>query len=181
MKIIYILLSLLIISSLCLVSCSKKANDQLPLKTVSKVDLSKYAGTWYEIALLPNSFEKGCRCTKATYTLKGDYVQVENSCVKGKKKKVTVAKGKAWPTDATNSKLKVRFFWPFKGDYWIVYLDKHYQYAVVGVPSRKHLWFLSRKPKMTLSVYGQLLDIAREQGFDVSKLTMTDQACYNTQ
>ena len=117
-------------------------------ETAASVDLTKYAGTWYEIALIPNNFEKGCSCTTATYTVMNDYIKVENNCYKAAKRSYTVIKGKAWTVDNSNSKLKVQFFWPFRGNYWILYIDKNYKYALVGVPSRKYLWILARDTKI---------------------------------
>ncbi len=89
---------------------------------------------------------------------------------------MSVATAKAYP-DTTNSKLKVQFFWPFKGNYWILYVDNEYRYAVVGVPDRRYLWILSRTPTLPKSTYQQLVEIAQAQGYDVSRLRMTDQTC----
>lgn len=159
-----------------LFSCSR---DTVPLKTVAQVDLQKYAGTWYEIALLPQRFEKGCHCTTATYTVKDDYVEVLNRCRKdspeGKEKKI---KGKAFVVEHSGSaKLKVQFFWPFKGDYWIIALADDYSYAMVGAPNREYLWILSRTPKMDQATYDKLVAQAKAQGFPVDQLIKTDQSC----
>jgi apolipoprotein D and lipocalin family protein len=88
-----------------------------PLDVVPQVDLSRYAGTWYEIASFPQRFQRGCEDTKAIYSLRADgTIEVLNSCFR--KGKTDIAKGKAWVADkATNAKLKVSFFWPFRGDY----------------------------------------------------------------
>ncbi len=124
-----------------------KAQDK-PLATVPQVDLKKYLGKWYEIAAFPQSFQKGCSCTFAEYSLRpnGD-IQVKNTCLKEGKTKI--ATGKAVVKDkATNAKLSVTFFWPFSGKYWIIALAPDYSYAVVGHPNRDYLWILSRKPVM---------------------------------
>ena len=74
-------------------------------------------------------------------------VGVLNQCYKGSIDNPDSASGTAWVVDpATNAKLKVQFFWPFSGDYWIIDLDPGYEYAVVGHPSREYLWILSRSP-----------------------------------
>lgn len=157
----------------------KKPKFIYPLpKTASRVDLKKYVGTWYEIALIPNRFEKGCSCTKATYTLMNDYIKVENSCYKKAKHKYEVVTGKAWAVDASNSKLKVQFFWPFTGDYWILYVDQDYKYALVGVPSRKYLWILARKINISEKEYINLVSIAKQQGFETKRLVKTLHNCY---
>lgn len=144
-------------------------------KTMDAVDLVKYSGAWYEIALLPNRFEEGCQYTQANYTLKGNVIKVHNSCLKGDAKEKTEIIGKAWPIDNTQSKLKVQFHWPFSGNYWILFVDEKYQYAVVGGPSRKYLWFLAREKTIPDSVFKQLKTIAQEQGFDLTKLIKTVQ------
>ena len=107
------------------------------LEAVHKVELEKYLGKWYEIAHLPAKFQEGCNETTATYTLLDNgVISVLNECKKNGKMKL--AKGKAKVVDkTTNAKLKVTFFWPFYGDYWIIKLGDDYSYAVVGTPNRK--------------------------------------------
>ncbi|MGD8944973.1 MAG: lipocalin family protein, partial [Desulfobacterales bacterium] len=77
---------------------------------------------------------------------------------------------------ATNAKLKVWFFWPFKGNYWIIDLAPDYQWAVVGEPSRKYLWILSRTPTMDAAVYQGILKRLPQKGYAPDKLKRTDQA-----
>jgi apolipoprotein D and lipocalin family protein len=146
------------------------------LQVVSFVDLGKYLGKWYEIAHLPAKFQQNCDETTATYTLLDNgSISVINECKKDEK--IKVAKGKAKVVDKmTNAKLKVTFFWPFYGDYWIISLGETYDYAVVGTPDRKYLWILSRTPKMDNNLFSQLIEIAKSKGFDVSKLIITRQS-----
>jgi apolipoprotein D and lipocalin family protein len=151
-----------------------------PLQVVPHVDLARYLGTWYEIATIPQRFQKGCTGVTATYSLRPDGdITVLNQCRKdslgGKHKSIT---GKAWVVDTTtNAKLRVRFFWPFSGAYWIIELDSlNYQYAVVGHPDRGYLWILSRTPQMSDELYNGLLDRLRNvHGYDVSRLRRTPQ------
>lgn len=151
-----------------------------PLETVPYVNLEKYAGKWFEIAAFPQRFQKGCNCTTADYKLHPDgYVEVYNSCNKnstdGPKKGIN---GKAFVADKqTNAKLKVQFFWPLKGDYWILELAEDYSYAVVGTPDRKYLWILARQPEMQPAVYQMLVTSAKNKGFDITKLKITNQSC----
>jgi apolipoprotein D and lipocalin family protein len=154
------------------------AENRKPLQTVPHVDLARYLGTWYEIATIPQRFQKGCTGVTATYTLRpdGDF-KVVNACRKdslnGKFRSIT---GKAWVVDqATKAKLKVRFFWPFSGDYWIIELDSlNYQYAVVGHPNRKYLWILSRTPQIDDGLYNELLTRIRDiHGYDLSGIKKT--------
>lgn len=150
-----------------------------PLRTVPHVDLERYMGTWYDIASFPQRFQKGCTGTTATYTLRPDgTVEVLNRCARGSLDgKVTTAKGRAKVVDPTsNAKLKVSFFRPFWGDYWIVDLGRDYEYAVVGHPGRRYLWILSRTPTMAPEVYAGILERLRAQHYDVSRLVRTPQA-----
>jgi apolipoprotein D and lipocalin family protein len=147
------------------------------LEVVSSVDLSRYVGRWYEIARLPNRFEKKCvDSVTADYALRQDgKIDVINRCRKADGK-FTTAKGKAKIVDkTTNAKLKVTFFWPFYGNYWILDLGANYEYAVVGDPSRDYLWILSRTPQMDESIYQQLLNRMAERGFDTGKMIRVTQ------
>ena len=149
------------------------ADKQAPMQVVSSVDLARYAGKWYEIARLPNRFQRDCASdTTASYTLRRDgKIAVINSCrtSEGRIKSATgtarVASGKE-----PNTKLKVTFFWPFYGNYWIIDLDPDYKWAVVGEPDRKYFWILSREPKLDEVVYGQILGRAKDQGYDIAPM-----------
>jgi len=143
------------------------------LEVVPHVELNKYLGKWYEIAHLPARFQEGCTDTTATYTLSEDgNISVLNECTRNGK--VKRAKGKAKVVDNNSgAKLKVTFFWPFYGDYWIINLGKDYDYAVVGTPNRKYLWILSRTPQMDDKLFSQLIESAKSKGFDVKSLIKT--------
>jgi apolipoprotein D and lipocalin family protein len=147
-----------------------------PLTVVPQVDLTRYMGTWYEIARFPQKFQEGCVATKATYTLRNDgKVDVLNECrlerFDGTLKR---AKGTAKVADKTTmAKLKVTFFWPFYGDYWIIELGENYEYAVVGHPGRNYLWILSRRPSMDEALYDRLLKYVAAKGYDLSRLVRT--------
>jgi len=148
-------------------------------QTVTSVDLPRYMGKWYAIASLPAWFQKDCQCITADYSLKKDHVEVVNSCHKGATDgllKVSTAKAFVVP-DTGNSQLKVQFFWPFKGDYWIIALDDDYRYAMVGHPCRKYLWILSRTPDMHENIYEMLVETARSKGYNVERLERIPQKC----
>lgn len=162
------------------------AKEQQPLRVVPSVDLKRYAGRWYEIARLPNRFQKDCDGDViAEYTVIDDgQIKVINQCRKqnGETKK---AEGKARLASkkGPNTKLEVRFapsflsFLPFVwGDYWIIDLATDYSYAVVGEPGRKYMWVLSRTPQMAESSYQEALKRAAEQGYDVSRVVKTKQS-----
>jgi apolipoprotein D and lipocalin family protein len=165
-------LLLLPIILLTLVGCSR---PYPPLATVTKVDIEKYLGTWYEIARYEHFFEKGCSNVTATYTLKDNAdIKVINRCSKDDAR-LTQAIGVAHATDESNSKLKVSFFRPFYGDYWIIMLDEQYRYAVVGDPSREYLWILSRTPTLDTETTQMILERLPEMGYTADKLIWTPQ------
>src|SRR5512140_3247330 len=143
--------------------CAGSTTERLhlpPLETVAHVDLSRYVGTWYEIANFPQSFQRGCTATTATYTLRPDGdIDVLNRCRKGSLEgEEKAASGRARVVDgSTNAKLEVSFFRPFWGDYWIIDLAEDYSYAVVGHPGRDYLWILSRTPAMADATYQAIL------------------------
>jgi apolipoprotein D and lipocalin family protein len=154
------------------------ADREDELEVVQSVDLIRYVGRWYEISRLPNSFQNKCVDTvTANYTMRANgNIEVINRCRKVSGDYAT-AKGKAKIVDKkTNAKLKVTFFWPFYGDYWFLDLGPNYEYAVVGEPSRKYLWVLSRSPQMDEPLYHQLLQKMAAKGFNTDKMIRTSQA-----
>ena len=155
--------------------------DDRPLETVSKVSLEKYMGTWYEIGRLPNRFEKDLVCVTANYTLNDDgTVKVTNRGKNTKKDAWQESEGEAkLPNPEKPGVLKVAFFKPFYGDYYIMELDKNYQYALVGSPSRDYLWILSRTKQLDSKTNRALLELAKAKGFDITQFEMTDQSCEN--
>jgi apolipoprotein D and lipocalin family protein len=147
------------------------------LKVVEGVDVKRYMGTWYEIARYPNFFQDAaCDHATAQYTLNDDgTVKVVNRC--GPTGTEQSIEGTARVVDAnTNAKLKVRFFGPFEGDYWIIDLDPDYEWAVVGEPSRRFLWILSRTPTMDATVYDDILSRLPGKNYDPTRLIVTSQA-----
>ena len=157
---------------------SAQATSTSPLTAVDHVDLRRYAGKWYEIARYPNRFQRNCQSdTTAIYTLRGDgKVQVVNAC-RENNGKITTARGTAKVVDKkTNAKLKVTFFWPFYGDYWVIGLSADYQYAIVGEPSRRYLWILSRTPSMEEATYQKILRLVETLGYQPGTLQKTNQS-----
>jgi apolipoprotein D and lipocalin family protein len=163
---------------LIMLACTATAKDKPPLTVVDRVDLERYLGKWYEIASYPAWFQKGCAGSTAEYSLLPEgKIRVINRCRKNSLDgPLKESKGKAEVADtATNAKLKVWFFWPFKGNYWIIELDDDYQWAVVGEPSRKYLWILSRTPFMEEAVYQGILERLPQKGYDPAGLRRTAQ------
>jgi apolipoprotein D and lipocalin family protein len=173
---------LLLLAALSTVAgCATSTTGRLelpPLQTVERVELPRYLGTWYEIASFPQRFQQGCTATTATYTLRDDGdIDVLNRCRKGSLDgPEDSARGLARTTDpAASAKLKVTFFRPFWGDYWVIDLGRDYEYAVVGHPSRDYLWILSRSPAMPDDVYAGILSRLEAQGYETERLVKTPQ------
>ena len=145
------------------------------LSVAGNVNLEKYMGKWHEVARYPNSFQKGCKNSLATYSLRPDgKVDVLNECDRDGKR--SSAEGKAWVIDhETNAKLKVSFFWPFAGDYWILSIGDNYEYSVVSEPSMKYLWILSRTPELPIDTLAGIKKTLTDFGFDTDKLVYNAQ------
>ena len=152
------------------------AQSGTPPRTVERLDLERYLGTWYEIASFPMYFQRNCVATQATYSKRDDgQIGVANAC---REKTLDGAwngiEGVAWPAEPSDAaRLKVQFFWPLRGDYWVLALDPEYRWALVGHPDRKYLWVLSRTRSMDDAVYAGIVEQAKAQGYDVSKLQRT--------
>ncbi len=167
----------LLLAALLLTACATAG--QPPPATVATVDLARYAGTWHEVARLPNWFQDSattrCAGVTATYTPRADgTVGVRNACRNlAEAGKEDVAQGWARASDPSNARLRVTFFWPFFGDYWVIGLDPDYRWAVVGTPGRDYLWILSRTPAMAPGDLAAAMAIAGREGFPLDKLRAT--------
>ncbi len=158
-------------------------NKELPqLVTVNQVDLKKYAGLWYEIAKIPNSFQDQCAYgTTAEYKIQKDgSIEVINKCYE-ENGEPDIADGVANVVDKkTNAKLEVSFvsflgIRPFWGDYWIIGLDDNYQWAVVGTPNRKYGWVLSRTPSLPDDTMQKIFQILKAQHYNPDNFEMSVQ------
>jgi apolipoprotein D and lipocalin family protein len=172
MKKTFLCLLLIVISTGC-------RAPRAPMQVVDEIDIDRYVGRWYEIASFPQRFQEGCVATTAEY-IRGndDRIRVVNECRDGEfDGELRRVEGVAWLTDPEDSraKLKVQFFWPFIGDYWVIELDPEYQYAVVGHPSRDYLWILSRTRTLDAELYDTLLARIESRGYDLDRLSRTPQ------
>ncbi|KAL8502544.1 hypothetical protein ACS0TY_021616 [Phlomoides rotata] len=152
------------------------------MEVVRNLDTERYMGRWYEIASFPSFFQpKNGEDTRATYDLNSDgTVHVLNETWSdGKRDSIEGTAYKADPK-SDEAKLKVKFYVPpflpiipVTGNYWVLFIDPDYQYAVIGEPLRKSLWILSRQSHIDEEVYNELVEKAKEEGYDVSKLRRT--------
>lgn len=143
------------------------------VEPVQNFELDRYLGTWYEIARLDHSFERGLSQVQAQYSLRDDGgVKVINRGYDAAKGAWREAEGKAYfVEDSDTGYLKVSFFGPFYGAYVIMALDhKDYQYSLVSGPDRDYLWILSRTPEMDANTLELLIAQARDAGYPVDEL-----------
>jgi apolipoprotein D and lipocalin family protein len=163
------LLFVSIASVLILSACANQAvyrQSSSPLKSVSSVDLNRYLGTWYEIYRLPNRFEDvDCVTVSAQYALRDDgHVSVLNTCLKKDGPKVANGIAKV-VSGSNNAQLKVSFFRPFYGDYWVIDLADDYSWVLVGEPAGKYFWILARQKQLDPKLEEVLLVKAEKMGY----------------
>jgi apolipoprotein D and lipocalin family protein len=153
-------------------------NRRVP-QPAKNVDLQRYLGLWHELGRYDVGFEHDCEGVTAEYTLRGDgAIQVLNTCRTGAPDgPKRSARGKAKPVAGSgNAKLKVAFFGPFYvGNYWVMDHDDDYTWSIVGEPSGKYLWLLSRDPTPNEGFKAALFQRARELGYDTDMIRPTRQ------
>jgi apolipoprotein D and lipocalin family protein len=170
------MMKVMLLSLVAMAVVAAVSAEESPLEVAGSVDLDRYLGTWYEIASYPAWFQRGCTAVTAQYSLRDDgLIRVVNSCNKGALDgKLKQSTGRAKVVEGSNNaKLKVSFFRPFWGDYWIVDLDPEYRWAVVGVPNRKYLWVLSRTRTMDDALYQEIVGRLQAKGYDKARLVRT--------
>lgn len=150
-------------------------NNSVP-QPAKTVDVQRYLGQWFEIARYEQSFQKGCTSVSANYRLRSDgSIDVVNRC-RRPDGKWDEARGRAKIVDrTTNAKLKVSFFGPFYGDYWVLDHADDYSWSIVGEPSGRYLWILARSATPPESEVADLIGKARTMGYDTSMLLRTKQ------
>ncbi|MEP3227152.1 MAG: lipocalin family protein [Parasphingorhabdus sp.] len=149
-------------------------NNAVP-EPAKAVELDRYLGKWFEMARYEAPFQKDCDGVTADYSLRDDgKIKVINSCTKDGK--TSTANGKAKIVEnSQNAKLKVSFFGPFYGDYWVLDRADDYSWAIVGEPSGRYLWMLTRQAQPEPGVRARIEARVKEMGYDWSLVRVTDQ------
>jgi apolipoprotein D and lipocalin family protein len=162
-----------ILLALILAGCTGVPEGITP---VSGFEPERYLGTWYEIARLDHSFERGLSSVTATYSARDDGgIDVVNRGLDAGSGEWKTAEGRAYFVDGRDrGYLKVSFFGPFYGAYVVFELDADYRHALVAGPSRDYLWLLARTPEPDPAVVERLLARAAEAGFEVDALIRVD-------
>ena len=160
---------LIIGSSFLVASCSHEPTPVAPV--VKDFEVSRYLGTWYEVLRMPHSFEEGLDGVTAEYRLNGDgTLEVTNRGYHRDDEEWQTAIGTAVPLDRGDASLKVTFFWPFYGGYYISELDRNYQYAIVTSDNHEYFWLLARDPDISQDVIDLAIAQANKWGFDTSQM-----------
>jgi len=167
-------------SSLVLAAALLGGCVELPEKVepVQGFDAQRYLGTWYEVARLDHSFERGLSNVTANYSLRDDGgIKVVNRGCNQEKGEWDEAEGKAYFVgDKNEGFLKVSFFGPFYGTYAVFDLDQQdYQYSFVSGPDTDYLWLLSRTPEVSETVRADFLQQAADRGFATEELIWVEQ------
>ena len=185
-------LKTLLLASLFSFSPFGFSKDQAPVTTIPDLNLAQYVGRWHQIGAIPAWFQRKCKKnTAAQYTKSDDgLISVINSCER-EDGEISTAEGivRINPKFQDPSKLQVTFvsifgswFWIFGGDYWVIDIgkrDDHYEYSVVGDPKREYLWILGRNPQLSLETLKVIRDKIGAQGYDLSKIMVTQEGELN--
>ena len=172
----------LMLAALTVAGCSTfeagpVGNTAVP-QPAKPVEVERYLGRWYELARYEAGFQKDCEAVTADYSLTApDRIKVVNACRKGSiNGKVEQATGKAKIVAGSgDAKLKVSFFGPFYGDYWVLDRAEDYSWSIVGEPSGRYLWLLHRQPNPGIATFDAMKRRAAELGYDIRLLRVTQQ------
>jgi apolipoprotein D and lipocalin family protein len=163
-------LVLVTLAAIILGGCAAKGPE---MKTVDHVDIDRFMGPWYVIANIPTFLEKGAHNAVETYTLNDDGTIATNFTFRkgGFDGKLKEYNPKGFITDnESNALWGMRFVWPIKADYRIVYLDDDYSKTIIGRQSRDFVWIMARTPTISDLEYEELTDLVESLGYDMSKL-----------
>lgn len=149
-------------------------------RIASSLNIKRFSGRWFNLASLPMHFQKRCYCSQFFYTLEDDGdLQLGHGCYKGSKpgkwKYLSASAGSNFGPN--KSQFKVPYYWPFRKQYWVLYVSNDYKYAIVGTPNYKYAWIMSRQPHATVGQFLKLKGILKARGYDVKKLQMMEQSC----
>jgi apolipoprotein D and lipocalin family protein len=159
----------LLLLAVFLLSCREDYKYQL----VDKVDLQSFMGDWYVIAILPNPIEKNAVNGIESYEMNDEgEIEITYSFNKGSvdgKRKVMHPKAWVYNTE-TKAEWRVQFLWPLKFPYLVIWLDEEYETTVIGVPNRKYVWIMSRKPEIKPEKYDEILQHINKLGYKIEDL-----------
>ena len=157
-------------------SCQSYSSMKIDNSTVKELDVPRFMGKWYEIARYEHFFEKNMTHVTADYTLLNNgKIRVENKGIKDGEPKSITGKAKRTNPKKFPGRLKVSFFLWFYSDYYVLNVDKDYQYALIGSSSEDYLWILSRTPELSKVILEKCLTDLKNRGYDTSRLIFVEQ------
>lgn len=167
-----------------LAGCSGSVPGEPPLRTVPDVDLTRYQGSWHELARIPVWFQEDCTgdVTAEYRRLEDGLIEVVNACATAEGRDVAEGRARLDPAFDDPTRLEVTFadlgtwIWWFGGDYWIIDLAGDYSHAVVGAPGREYGWVLARQPSLPAATWERIERVLREQGYDPCRFLLTPTA-----
>jgi apolipoprotein D and lipocalin family protein len=153
------------------------AMSKEPVSTVSHVDLPRFMGTWYVIASIPTIFEKHAFNATESYALNPDgTIAVTFQFHKGSfDGPLKTMKPRGFVRDASAAYWGMQFFWPFKSEYRIAYLDDAYTRTIIARTARDYVWIMARQPQVSPAEYERLVKSVADLGYDTSKLILVPQ------
>ena len=167
-----------LVASVVLLTVLNACSSQPPMATVTQVDLPRFMGDWYVIANIPTFLEKDAYNPVESYALNADGTIATtftfNKGSFGGEEKIYQPKGFIRNADS-NAEWGMQFIWPIKADYRIVYLDKDYQYTVIGRNSRDYVWIMARSAQISDQIYGELRAFVTDLGYDPELLRKAPQ------
>lgn len=169
------MIRLALILVLGLSACAPAFRDTAqPMATVADLDVTRYAGRWYEVASFPVFFQRGCTATTADYDLRADgVIGVVNTCRRDSPDgPVSQIAGTARVVGPGQLQVRLGRI-PFPGDYWVLWVAPDYRTAVVGVPSGRAGWVLHRSPEIPADRLAEARAVLAANGYDLTQLRMT--------
>lgn len=161
-----------------LVSLSASGKNEPFHKTVDYVDLQRFSGDWYVVALIPTPFEKDASNGIENYSVDGDgNIRVRYTFTKGggrPREKVMYQKGWVFNSE-TNAEWRVQPLWPLKLPYYVLELSDDYAYTAIGTNNYKYLWIMARTPRMDMGTLGGIVDRMAERGYDRDDVIFMEQ------
>ncbi len=167
---------IVILAAVLLAACQLSPNRP-PVETVDNLDLDRFMGDWYVIANIPTWPEKGAHNAVESYQrLSDDKIGVTFSfnedSFAGERKTMTPT---GFVSEQSNAIWGMRFIWPFRADYRVLYVDDAYRTTIIGRQKRDYLWIMARQPELSEATLQRLIDIAAERGYDTSRIQRVPQ------
>lgn len=168
---------IVILAAAALVAACQLSPDRPPVETVDDLDLDRFMGDWYVIANIPTPPEKGAHNAVESYERLGDdkigvTFAFNEDGFDGERKTMTPA---GFVSDQSNAIWGMRFIWPFRADFRVLYVDDAYRTTIIGRQKRDYLWIMARRPQVSEDTLQRLIQVAADRGYDTSRIQRVPQ------